>query len=1004
MMICGRHEGGHAPATHVLTRAPCGARVPVQVLALLREMGICHCDLKPENILLQNLHSPAIKLIDFGSGCYASRPMHTYIQSRFYRSPEVLLGISCARRGRIHAPHRHVHSHPTRHVCSRPHLRHRMRMAAHAALDGVSHALPSSQTARRLTCGRWDRSWASSSLGCRSSPERPSTTRSVRRIARRRPRPPRTRTHAHTHRRGMLWVDVECLTPRASWCVRAQVARIVGMCGVPPDEMLATAPLTKRFFEQRDANGTAAAGGGTEGAAGGMRWVLRSEEDYCREQGGSPCRNKQYFKYGTLPELVMHHPPPKSAARESDAAVERERRLAMLHFCEGLLQLLPAARWTPLQSLRHPFITGEPFTGSFTPPPLAAEPATAAPAPAAAIARTKADRPLDAPPSEPATPCTLSISPASPPDTMVSSPVDSKAPSAAPGAAVPAAAAVSAPAAAPPAPAAAAPANGAATAGPSSAVPAAAASVAAAPAAPLAPPQPAPVPAPPPQPSSQPSPAASSRAAHAHAAGQQLQLSPPPPMRAAEKIGISVPCGGGGGGGACAPSSSCANGVQCAASCGSCGAAPAGACCGGCGGCASCSGCGAAPHLVVGTVVYQASPPPYHSSPTGFGAGGCAGGMHPGFYSASPPAPTWAPTFCASPPGTLSPESMAMLTPLMASSPPTMGAQLYSHTGSYQQGMSPTGYQQGMSPPGQMLFHSAGGGAYPQGMSPPGVLIHNVSPPARCFVNMDHGAYMEAPPDGSMAGSMPGSLNGEYAPTHMAAAYGGGWDGTEGQVDENGQYYHPAVSAHGYYGADGQFYAAVPAGYMPPPNVAPAQPYYAACAPHGACACAAPAHPGHHAPPTRFAVMCGGAGGAPHAESNGHGVQYAQQLYGAGGGAGGGGGPPPGGGGAPGGGGSRSRSGSGSSSQRRRSRSSSGNGGQQQTGASSGGASGAGSAGGGGGEAEAACGGALAGKGAASGGKLNSPSKTSTTEKTSEPREKGSGQVHLSFDDVFNGA
>ena len=55
-------------------------------------MRICHCDLKPENILLQNLHSPAIKLIDFGSGCLTDASLHSYIQSRFYRSPEVLLG------------------------------------------------------------------------------------------------------------------------------------------------------------------------------------------------------------------------------------------------------------------------------------------------------------------------------------------------------------------------------------------------------------------------------------------------------------------------------------------------------------------------------------------------------------------------------------------------------------------------------------------------------------------------------------------------------------------------------------------------------------------------------------------------------------------------------------------------------------------------------------------------------------------------------------------------
>ncbi|KAJ1423350.1 kinase-like domain-containing protein [Ochromonadaceae sp. CCMP2298] len=34
-----------------------------------------------------------IKVIDFGSACFEGRTMYSYIQSRFYRSPEVLLGI-----------------------------------------------------------------------------------------------------------------------------------------------------------------------------------------------------------------------------------------------------------------------------------------------------------------------------------------------------------------------------------------------------------------------------------------------------------------------------------------------------------------------------------------------------------------------------------------------------------------------------------------------------------------------------------------------------------------------------------------------------------------------------------------------------------------------------------------------------------------------------------------------------------------------------------------------
>jgi len=38
--------------------------------------------------------SHRIKLIDFGSACFEGQMSHTYIQSRFYRSPEVLLGLA----------------------------------------------------------------------------------------------------------------------------------------------------------------------------------------------------------------------------------------------------------------------------------------------------------------------------------------------------------------------------------------------------------------------------------------------------------------------------------------------------------------------------------------------------------------------------------------------------------------------------------------------------------------------------------------------------------------------------------------------------------------------------------------------------------------------------------------------------------------------------------------------------------------------------------------------
>ncbi|KXN87710.1 Dual specificity protein kinase pom1 [Leucoagaricus sp. SymC.cos] len=63
-------------------------------LILMRHHRIVHCDLKPENVLLKHPMKSAIKVIDFGSSCFEHEKIYTYIQSRFYRSPEVILGMN----------------------------------------------------------------------------------------------------------------------------------------------------------------------------------------------------------------------------------------------------------------------------------------------------------------------------------------------------------------------------------------------------------------------------------------------------------------------------------------------------------------------------------------------------------------------------------------------------------------------------------------------------------------------------------------------------------------------------------------------------------------------------------------------------------------------------------------------------------------------------------------------------------------------------------------------
>lgn len=92
----------------------------LQCLDALHKNRIIHCDLKPENILLKQQGRSGIKVscckqirgkspfftsqtlsncfsfspqvIDFGSSCYEHQRVYTYIQSRFYRAPEVILG------------------------------------------------------------------------------------------------------------------------------------------------------------------------------------------------------------------------------------------------------------------------------------------------------------------------------------------------------------------------------------------------------------------------------------------------------------------------------------------------------------------------------------------------------------------------------------------------------------------------------------------------------------------------------------------------------------------------------------------------------------------------------------------------------------------------------------------------------------------------------------------------------------------------------------------------
>lgn len=78
-------------------------------LKFIHDQKVIHCDVKPENIMIKlppdfNANDPEsipsfiVKLIDFGSSCLEDDTTFSYIQSRFYRAPEVILGSRYSRK------------------------------------------------------------------------------------------------------------------------------------------------------------------------------------------------------------------------------------------------------------------------------------------------------------------------------------------------------------------------------------------------------------------------------------------------------------------------------------------------------------------------------------------------------------------------------------------------------------------------------------------------------------------------------------------------------------------------------------------------------------------------------------------------------------------------------------------------------------------------------------------------------------------------------------------
>ncbi|XP_068635359.1 dual specificity protein kinase YAK1 homolog [Aristolochia californica] len=244
----------------------------LRALVVMKEAGLIHCDLKPENILISTSLNPAeIKIIDFGSACFEHRTVYSYIQSRYYRSPEVLLGYPYT-----------------------------------TAID------------------MW-------SFGCIVTE---------------------------------LFLGLPLFPGASEFDLLKRMMATLGQ--QPPDHILNVARNTNKFFKRVGHIDDV----GDVGASIGCKspYQILTEEEYEARERKKPVIGKQYFNFVTLEDIVKNYPHRKNLPEE-EIAKENSTRLALIDFLRGLVEFDPVKRWSPLQAVQHPFVTGEPFACPYKPLP-----------------------------------------------------------------------------------------------------------------------------------------------------------------------------------------------------------------------------------------------------------------------------------------------------------------------------------------------------------------------------------------------------------------------------------------------------------------------------------------------------------------------------------------------------------------------------------------------------------------------------------------------------------
>jgi len=293
-----------------------------------------------------------LKVIDFGSACGAGEAMYSYIQSRFYRAPEVLLGlpydgaIDMWSLGCIVAecflglpifPGVSEHNQ----VCR---IAEMLGPTPDVMLEAGKY---SNKFYRRVV------------VPPPQPPQPPASAISSSNSSLLPPEPKPEPSAAGMSAKSRLAAMQQPTDSQWSSGPRlARMPRVETEPGPPPPPTLGVSSSVPSSSSSSSSSTTAQAPQPPVPPA--SKFAMKTPAEYAADTRTAVPVSKKYFKHSRLRDICVAYPYRRGLSPEQQAR-DRERRGALVHFLHQVLVLLPHQRLTPRQALAHPFVTGEPM-------------------------------------------------------------------------------------------------------------------------------------------------------------------------------------------------------------------------------------------------------------------------------------------------------------------------------------------------------------------------------------------------------------------------------------------------------------------------------------------------------------------------------------------------------------------------------------------------------------------------------------------------------------------